>query len=276
MSDRPDPSEVPTNLLAHLSEVLPVVRTRRLGLLVDFDGTIAEIAPTPDEAVISWGCARALERLSRRLALVSVVSGRAADDVGAKVELDRVVYVGNHGAEYLVDGQLDVAPGAAEYRERIGSVFRQVRAAADGPGLVWQDKGLSASVHYRLAPDSSEAERRLREALRSTPGVGEVEVFWGKLVLELRAPIGLTKGYALRRLVRDRDLTGVIFIGDDTTDADGLLALKELAAGGGLRGLGVAVLHDDSPRELMAAADYALDGVPEVERFLTWLDSNVG
>ena len=124
-------------------------------------------------------------------------------------------------------------------------------------------------------PDPDEARGRLAAALTSTPGVDGLDVFWGKLVLELRPPVGLDKGLAVKRLAADRKLDGVIFIGDDTTDVDGLLGLRDLGSDGRVETLGVAVLHRDSPAELIDAADYSLDGVAGVEAFLRWLDSAV-
>ena len=91
--------------------------------------------------------------------------------------------------------------------------------------------------------------------------------------MELRSPIGVDKGYAVKKLVRERQLGGAIVVGDDATDVDALAALKELKAQGSVRGVGVAVLHEDSPEELIRTADYGLDGVKEVEAFLEWLDS---
>ena len=266
----------PPNLLDHLDQALPLARQPRVGLVTDFDGTISEIAPTPDEAIISPGCAESIERLSFKLAVVSVASGRSAADLKEKVGLDGVVYVGNHGAEYLTDGERWVAPGATEYQERVRGVFDHLRVAGDSPGLAWQDKRLSASVHYRKAPDPGRARDNLTEALESAPGVEELEVFWGKMVLELRAPIGLDKGYALRKLARDRALDSLVFLGDDITDLDALRALRELTGQGDIRGLGVSVTYEDSAEALMEASDYSLNGVSEVETFLRWLDAAVG
>ena len=249
------------------------MRRPRLGLIADFDGTIAEIAPTPDESRISARCAESLSRLAPKVALVSVVSGRSVADLSERVGLDGVMYVGNHGAEYLSDGQLSIAPGATEHRAQIKAVFEHLRATADGPGLMWQDKGFSASVHYRLSPSPAQAGKTLAAVLQSTPGVGELEVFWGKLVLEIRSAKGLHKGYALRKLCQDNALDAAIFLGDDTTDLDALRALKELATERGLSDLGVAVIHEDSPAELSEAAEYSLNGVAEVEAFLSWLDT---
>ena len=268
---------VPPNLMASLDSILPIVASnRRFGLVVDFDGTISEIVSTPDEAGISPEITIALSSLASKLALVSVMSGRAASDVVQKVGIEGLLYVGNHGAEYIIDNRLDIAPNAAEGREAVSHVFNRLQATVDVSGLIWQDKGYSASVHYRLAANTDEARHALTEALRSIPEASEIEVFWGKLVLELRASHGLDKGYAIRKLVRDYNLDSVLFIGDDTTDLDALIALRELVAQGAIDGTGVVVLHEDSPEALLEAADYSLDGVAEVERFLNWLNGAIG
>ena len=260
------------NLLGHLGLALPIARQPRFGLVLDFDGTISEIAPTPGQAEIDPGCAEALDTLSRRLALTAVVSGRTAVELRDKVGLERVCYMGNHGAEYLFGRESSTVPEANAYRDKIIAVFERLKAIADQPGLIWEDKGAGASVHYRLVSDPDEARRTLREAVSSIPGAQDIEVFWGKLVLELRPPVGLNKGYALQMLVSEFALDGAIYIGDDTTDADALSALNGLVASGELSGLGVAVTYRDSPDDLLAAAQYSLAGVAEVETFLRWLD----
>lgn len=253
--------------------MLPVVHQPRLGLAVDFDGTVSEIVPVPDDARITPGCAEALDRLSHRLAVVAVVSGRSVHELQSKVALEDVVYVGNHGAEFAERGRVTVAPGAAETRAKVIALFERLKAAADIPGLIWQDKGYSASVHYRLAPDPDEAAAALSRLLEPAPLPEGVEVFWGKRVLELRPAAGWDKGYAVRSLAQRWRLSGLVFVGDDMTDVDGLRALKGLKAEGPLQGLGVAVVYDDSPRDLMQLADYGLSGVAGVEAFLRWLDS---
>ena len=266
----------PPNLLAHLDEALPVVRQPRLGLVLDFDGTISELAPTPEEARIFGESAEALKSLVRKVTLVSVVSGRSATDLSGKVGLESVVYVGHHGAEFLADGILRVVPEAAEYRGRIAAVLDGLRKTADGPGIYWQNKGLSASVHFRLSPDPDRVQDSLALALGSVPSADELDVFWGKRVLELRAPIGVNKGHALRKLAIDHALDSAIFVGDDTTDIDALEGLRGLKEDAALWGLGVAVVYDDSPDGLCEAADYTLDGVAEVGSFLSWVDGVIG
>ncbi len=268
----PSRTSHPPNLLDSLDEVLQVASSDRLGLMLDFDGTLSSIAPTPEEATISPAAAASLARLVRRLPLVCVISGRSLRDVRDKVAVNGAVYVGNHGAEYGDASGYWVAPEAEQYRERVHDVLEQLRAQADLPGLVWDDKQYSVSVHYRLAEDPAAAALALSAALESARAQDDLDVFWGKMVLEIRAPVGTHKGDAVRRLVRSHELDAAIYLGDDVTDVDALEALAELRSSGAIEAAGIAVGGDDSPKELLAAADYYANGVPQVEAFLDWLD----
>ena len=263
----------PPNILECLDEVLPVVQVSRLGLVLDFDGTISELVQNPRDAVISDQCASALRQLIPAIALVSVVSGRPASDLHQRVGLEGAVYVGHHGAEFLAGDRPETVPEAAEYVERIREVFEALREASNPAGVYWENNELSATVHFRQATNPDEAQESIQRVLGSLPRASDVEAFWGKLVLELRAPVGIDKGSALRKLAAEHALDGVIFLGDDTTDIDALKMLRELRRESTLRGVGVGVVYEDSPEELYAVADYTLRGVKHVGAFLRWLDS---
>ncbi len=266
----------PPNLLSNLHAVTPLLRAPRLAIVVDYDGTISEIAPTPEQARVLPEAARALGGLAGKLALAAVMSGRAASDVAALVGVDGLAYVGNHGAELLRGERLELAPEAQAAQDAVADVFQDLRAAVDLPGMVWQDKGLSATAHFRLAADPDQAARDLDAALRRTnPESHGVEAFWGKMALELRAADGPNKGSAIRDLARRNDLNGLLFLGDDTTDVDAMLAVRELSSSGALAGLSVVVLHHDTPEPALRAANYSLDSVPEVGKFLSWLEGAV-
>ena len=265
----------PPSALDRLDDLAHVVDVPRLGLMVDFDGTLAPIAPTPDEAVISPAALDALQRIVPAIEMVCVVSGRALADLTAKVDLPGATFVGNHGVEFLDGNGPRVEPGAADYRETVAGVLEHLKSRVDDPAIVWQGKSLGASVHFRLTPNPEGVARRLEAALADAPGVDRLEPFWGKMVLELVAPLGLDKGHAVRKLARERRLGSVLFIGDDTTDAAGMAAVRELRQAGGLRGAAIAVLHDDTPEAVLRAADCALPGVTGVERLLAWLADRV-
>ena len=259
------------NLLEHRAEALPALRDSPPGLFVDFDGTISQLAATPDLAFVSPRAARSLRRLAGTLPLVCVISGRAVYDLREKVGVDQVLYVGNHGAEHLESGRLSVASGVAEYSDRIARLLDSLRSRADIPGVLWENKRYSAAVHFRATADPDQTRRALQASLDAERDASGLQVFWGKMLLEIRPPAGLDKGHAVRRLVRERGLRRAVFVGDDRTDLDALIAMRELSGKDGFRGIGVVVVDQDTRRDLVSAADYTLNGVPEVEELLEWL-----
>ena len=93
-------------------------------------------------------------------------------------------------------------------------------------GLVLENKRYSASLHYRRATDEAGVVERLRAAVEAMPDTGDFELFWGNKILEIRRRNGVDKGVALGRLIDAYHIDGVIFLGDDTTDADALRVLS--------------------------------------------------
>jgi trehalose 6-phosphate phosphatase len=258
------------NLLEHTDELAGLL-DGRLGLFVDFDGTISHLAPTPDEAVISLDAADALRRLHGTLALVCVISGRGVSNLRGKVGVDGLVYVGNHGGERYEAGKLVADPGMAEYEERIAGLMSALRGRLESPGIVWENKRYSAAVHFRATEDPRGVKKALAEAVSEVDEVSGLEVFWGKMILEIRAPNAVHKGDALRQLVREHRLDAAVFLGDDMTDLDAMKTLRDLREHNGLRGISAVVIDESTPEELLRAADYTLDGVTSVETLLDWL-----
>ncbi len=257
----------PLDLLEDPTPALSALTERPAGLFVDFDGTISRLAPTPDEALASPGAVRSLERLSSKLALVCVLSGRRAQDIRDKVGLSGLLYVGNHGAEGIDGDAHSVSPLAQRYGGAIEGLLRKLRGLADVDGMIWEHKGASAAVHYRATNDPETARRRLASALDRV-GESGLQTFWGKMILEIRPPVGLHKGQAIRSVVEERGLRGAVFLGDDSTDVDGMEALADLGRSGQVRGCGVAVVDEGTPHALLDAVDYRLDGVSGVETLL--------
>ncbi len=264
--------KAPPRLLKHIEAIEPLVSAGRLGLVVDFDGTISEFVDQPEHAKVFPGCVQPLRGLSTRLALVAVMSGRPVEDIRRKTGIESLTYVGNHGAEYLRGGDTEVAAPPSSHPESIKRIFGELRLKADGPGLVWEYKGFSATTHFRMAENEAVVRSRLKEALESTPGVESLEVFWGNKVLEIRAKTGINKGYGLRKLATEAGLDAVLFLGDDTTDLDAVRALSDMRREKAVIGMSVVVVQPGSPGGMLEESDYSLAGVSEVAAFLDILD----
>jgi trehalose 6-phosphate phosphatase len=202
---------------------------RRVLVFSDFDGTLVPIMERPECCVLDPQVRCVLASLARdeRVA-VGVVSGRALADVRSRTGVDGIAYAGNHGLEIEGPGFRFVEPAAekrrAALRRLVGELARVVPAF---PGVWIQDKGFSASVHFRQAGDAVHVP--LREAVRmaALPFVkaNDVVLREGKLVLEIRPAVDWDKGSAVAwmaaRMAPDAAGGGpLLYFGDDETDED--------------------------------------------------------
>jgi len=186
-----------------------------------------------------------LERLVARYALVGVVSGRAGEDVRARVGVDGIVYVGSHG--------LELNPEAERWRQRIRDFASSVPWAAHHTEL----KGLTISFHYRDVPDEAAAVRELEQIAARATEEGLIARF-GRKVLEVLPPIGSNKGTAVRHLLEGAGLTRALVAGDDTTDIDSFRAVDGMADA-----VRVAVVSSESPEVLRDYADIVVESTDE-------------
>ena len=258
------------HLLDHMDAALAGLRGGAVGLVSDFDGTLSELVDAPQDAVVNPDAAAALMRLTGELALTAVMSGRPAADVRERVGVEGVAYIGNHGAERILGRNVSVAADVAgDESGDIRQAMAAIRVAVDEPGMVWEDKGFSATAHYRMVADDAGVLARLESAVaRVLADSRTLEALWGNKILEIRRIGGANKGVALDALIRDWDLAGVIFLGDDTTDADALRMLRRRRAEGAIAGIGVAVMQQGTPAAVTDSADYRLNGVSDAVEFL--------
>lgn len=244
--------------------VAPRIEGRRVLLFLDFDGTLAPIAPTPDEASLPAETRALLRDLATgERCTIAVVSGRSLDDLRAKIAIDGIAYIGNHGLEPAAAGPLPVYRPSAPIRELLDLVKSDLAWRLKGvSGVLFEDKGASLAVHYRLVEPAraGSVEAAVRSSVAAIDVGGLLDIAFGKMVLEVRQQIGWNKGTAVSWLLRAEELRrGKVFpmyVGDDVTDEDGFRAV----AG---RGVGVLV---GEPRE--TAATHYVRNPEEVVRLL--------
>jgi trehalose-phosphatase len=215
------------------------------GLFLDFDGVLAPIVPHPDDAYAPPETREELTRLVDRYALVGVVSGRAGDDVRARVGVDGIVYVGSHG--------LELNQEAEHWRQPL----LDFASSAPWPESNTELKGLSLAFHYRDAADERAAVRALEEIAERAHDEGFVARF-GRKVLEVLPPIGSNKGTAVRQLLEGADLKRALVAGDDTTDIDAFRAVDDFEYA-----VRVAVMSPESPSLLRDSAELCVEGTGE-------------
>jgi trehalose 6-phosphate phosphatase len=249
----------------------PLTQQKRLGVITDFDGVLSEIVDNPDDSTIYPASKTALKALQPHLALLAVVSGRGAAAIHRMTGLEDVIYVGNHGMERWVDGEVVVPDHVAAYRPNLEAVLATVADHLED-GMRVEDKGATASVHYRQTANPSATAERLEPALRQITEANDIDLHTGKMVFELRPPIDQNKGTAFRSLMDEFDLHGAIFLGDDVTDAAALAAAQALRSAGTHYTVGVGVRHeDDTPQAVLDHSDVLADGVADVASLLDWL-----
>ena len=204
-------------------------------LLLDFDGTLVEIAPTPDAVRVQPGLPRLLQRLAAGLnGALSIVSGRPLRDLDRFLPVP-IAKVGDHGATLRpVPDQPPESPdlpeAPAEWRARAAALLERF------PGALIEDKEHGFVVHYRLAPEAGpEAKALLDGMLAAAPGGGAFDLLEARMAWEVR-PRGASKGTAVRALMARAPFAGrrPVFIGDDVTDEEGMAAAREFG-GLGLR-----------------------------------------
>lgn len=200
---------------------------REIALFLDFDGTLVEIAPSPEGVHLDRRVAPALTVLRDQLGgALALVSGRPIGFLDEVLAPHRFDIAGLHGAQIRVDDELRSQADAHEGMR--GALRDLVRFANSHVGIIVEDKRISAALHWRLAPSlESEALSLMRDiARRMGPGIRLQE---GKAVAEL-VPAGASKGSAIAWLMATPTYAGrqPVFIGDDITDEDGFKAVNAM------------------------------------------------
>jgi trehalose 6-phosphate phosphatase len=239
--DAPDAVPVPRSLIPHLSNT---------AILLDIDGTLLDLMPTPRQVWVPPGLANTLDRLlTRTSGALALVSGRSLNDIDLIFAPAQFPAVGGHGAEMrlMADGGASVIhapPMDKELKRRLASIARL------SPGILLEDKGYSLALHYRLAPHAEKAIYEAVSLIRADLPDAPIEVLPGKCVCEIKHA-GFTKASGVRELMTHEPFKGrrPLFIGDDVTDETVFAIMPDfngLSFSVGRRAAGVAG-HFDAP-----------------------------
>jgi trehalose 6-phosphate phosphatase len=227
----------------------------RTAILLDVDGTLLDIAPTPLEVHVPPQLRDALYALRQQLdGAIAFISGRPVAELDRIFDPLRLSAVGGHGAEirFLPKGEIR--------RSRIAMLDEEIRAdfaqiGKIGKGIIVEDKGYSLAIHYRQAPEYGGEIMKNVAAICKNERCDSLEVLPGKLVIEIK-PGGYDKGTGLREMMATEIFKGrrPIFIGDDVTDNAAFAALQEFdgtgfSVGGIVKG---ATFNFDGPQDVRA------------------------
>ncbi|GGB60851.1 trehalose 6-phosphate phosphatase [Roseibium aquae] len=229
-----------------------------MALFLDFDGTLVDLAPRPEQVAVSPGVVDTLSRLQVCLdGAVAVISGRPIAEIDHFLDPLQLPAAGLHGLEHRK------AVGADIIRDKPTGAIAQLKADLEASdlltnGVFLENKGVALAVHYRANPDREEDVRGVMQ--EAVAGLDNLHLVEGKMVIEAK-PATSDKGRAVEAFMAHapfKDRTPV-FIGDDVTDEDGLAAAQRLGGLGVKVGMGQTCAH------------YRLSSVPAVH---AWLTSN--
>ncbi len=251
-NEAPDAVPVPRALIPHLSQC---------AVLLDIDGTLLDLMPTPREVWVPPGLANTLRRLHERTGgALAMVSGRSLNDIDLIFAPDQFPAVGGHGAEMRIRGS-DTAVSAAPPMDK-ELKLRLAAIAKLSPGILLEDKGYSLALHYRLAPHAEKAIYEAVSLIRADLPNAPIEVLPGKCVCEIKHA-GSSKASGVRALMMHEPFKGrrPFFIGDDVTDESVFAIMPDmhgLAFSVGRRAQGVAG-HFDAPTDVRSFLAHLLD-----------------
>lgn len=255
--DNTPPADCPKP--AHGPHDLPEIDLAHDALLLDVDGTLIDIAPTPESVHVPDVLCEALRRLEDKSGGgVALISGRplkSLDELFAPLKLPAA---GCHGAEI----RPRVGAGSAEYDaprlpDAARAAFADMAGAIDG--LRIEDKGFTLAFHYRsIIEREDEIIAAVKAHMKALPA--GYELLHGKAIVEVK-PEGFNKGTALRELMKHAPFAGrrPIFHGDDVTDEDVFVALPEFG------GVGISVGRH------IEGAEYCVESPRDIRRWLLHL-----
>lgn len=245
------------NALERWDEIEKRLAGRRPAIFLDYDGTLAPIAPRPELATLPEPTRAVLRDLAGR-GPVAILSGRGREDVAALVGLAELTYAGSHGFDIAGPTlRREVGEGIPE---RIEEASARLCRRLDGiAGVLVEPKRFAVAIHFRLAApgDLPRIESAVDAVQAELPDLRKVP---GRKIFELRPDLDWDKGHALLWLLEalHEDAGAIpLYLGDDVTDEDAFRAIAD-------RGIGILVAGE--PRETAAA--YSLRSTDEVRRFL--------
>ena len=238
---------------------------RKLLLLLDYDGTLVEIAPRPELASPTPALLRLLTRLINRLDYaVVVVSGRPLRNLLTLLPIPGLNYIGSHGGEGLIFGKpFEALVGKSASEEIFGWKKQLAELLEHVTGWWLEDKPQGFVLHYRqVSPGQEDQLLKIIEPWKADIiDQGSYQILPGKKVMEV-LPCGVNKGAAIQQILLSDDFIGyfTLYIGDDITDESVFAVIQS-------EGLAFKVGGTEQPTK----AAYFIENPAQVREFLALL-----
>lgn len=242
----------------YLFDHLDDIPRKNIFLFLDYDGTLTPIAESPDKAIISMAMHNIIIKLNE-LMPVAVVTGRSIANINYVLNIENIICAGNHGAEIWDGKKLVSGERFAKARKDLAWIVAELNETlAPIKGVIVEDKGITASVHYRMVSPQDLCKMINRFWSVADSYKKNFVITSGKKVFEVRPHDIWNKGDAVKWIWDRFDKNRLpVYIGDDQTDEDAFKAIKG-------KGIGISIGKSN-------AADYYLETQEEVKRLLQWI-----
>jgi trehalose-phosphatase len=260
----------PMTMTKPLLPLSPETRARLAGVplvvMLDVDGTLAPIAPVFDQARVPVETQKVISSLVEQPSVhVALVTGRGGATAKRMVGVENLWVVGNHGFEIQGPNGEDFAdPNVATYRDVIATAAARLQPKISAmQGVIIENKAITLSVHWRLAPaDIAPSLRNVVDEVANSLGLRVTD---GKRIFEIKPPALIDKGTAVlalaERLTNGGDGGSIVFAGDDVTDEDAIRALRAHHP----RAVTIRVIGEENPP---TEAEFSVHGTEAMRQFL--------
>ena len=235
-------------------------------IVMDFDGSLAEIVDHPDDARPLDGVVGMLHALVARFGRVAIVSGRPVSFLRAALPVDGLDLIGQYGLERAVGDEIVVDERALGYAEAIAAVADAAEAEL-GDVFVERKGSVAVTLHWRTCAERGRNAESWAHRAAAAHGLTEYPT---KMAVELRPPVAVDKGSAVEQLCAGMD--AALFAGDDHGDLSAFAALARLRSAGAIgHAVRIGVRSAEAPAELLETADVVVDGPVGLLELLTGL-----
>lgn len=259
-------------LFDNLKDMNKFKNDKNTAIITDIDGTISEIAPTPEDAIVTESMRSELIKIKENFGLLAVISGRSAHNAQKMVGIEDILYVGNHGLEYIFNEEYQVADEVKKYLPQIKKSAAKINEElCNIPDILFEDKEICYSIHFRQCNEPEHVREEIIKSIKKSPESKNLQISEGRKLVELKPPSSYDKGTIIHRIIEDHNLRKVIYLGDDITDFDAFKKLKELENKGKIQGTSILVVSSEIPNYVKNSALFFVYNVNDVLKFFRWL-----
>ena len=233
---------MPKNLLDNLKEIEKYKNPETI-IVTDIDGTISSIETLPQQAVITNNMKGTLNNIQQKFKLLSIITGRSLKDALEMINIDGILYIGNHGMEYQRNNEIVTDKKTLKYIPKINDLYMKLKNESNlkQSGIILENKNACITIHYRTAQDTQSARKTILKTLKDIQTTEGLQIKEGRKIIEVRPPIGNDKGKIINKIVKNYEAKKLIYLGDDITDVDAFREISKLSTEKNIEGTSILV-----------------------------------